>query len=171
MTEERITLTVGQPLDVKPQCEGYMPVLNGPSFDIIAFYSNLTQEKIDDWLQGKIMHGVVVERSIPIFVIDLGKSWRMDIYLNILLEDEELQRKFFEGDLDQATIHLTLVSYSDSIIQGIRTIAIEPDLMSQIKEACFRQISVYKSAEECQDVAEEMMAKWSSEDLRAMLRR
>jgi hypothetical protein len=116
------------------------------------------------------MHGVVVERSIPIFVIDLGKSWRMDIYLNILLEDEELQRKFFEGDLDQATIHLTLVSYSDSIIQGIRTIAIEPELMSQIKEACFRQISVYKSAEECQDVAEEMMARWSTEDLRAMLR-
>ena len=95
MTEETMTLTVGQPLDIKPSNEGYVPVFNGPGFDIIAFYSDLTQADIDVWLTGQLLHGIYVEQSIPIFILDLGKTWSLDIYLNILAEPEQFRRRFF----------------------------------------------------------------------------
>ena len=63
-----------------------MPILNGPSFDIIAFYSGITRGNITNWLHGQILPGVYVEKSIPIFILDLGKTWRLDVYLNILWE-------------------------------------------------------------------------------------
>jgi hypothetical protein len=169
MTEETMTITVGQPLDITPSEEGYEPILNGPCFDIIAFYSGITQADIDDWLHGQILHGIYVEKSIPIFILDLGRNWSLDVYLNILGEREKFRRKFFEGDPNDTKMHLILTSFPDTIVQGIRTIAIDPNLLKDIKEACFHQLSRYGSKEECQEAAEEIMDKWSSQALRELL--
>ena len=164
-----MTLTVGQPLDITPSQEGYLPVLNGPSFDIVAFYSDITQAGLNDWLYGQIQHGIYVEQSIPIFILDLGQTWNLNISLNILSEDEKIKKKFFEGDPKHTRMHLILTSYPDTIVQGIRTIAIDPDLMRTIKEVCFNQASKYSSQEECQAAIEEIRSKWSSEALRRLL--
>ena len=169
MPEETMTLTVGQSLGLDPSNEGYAPVLNGPCFDIIAFYSGITQADRDDWLHGQILHGVYVEKSIPIFILDLGKTWSLDVYLNILGEREEFRKKLFEGDPKHTSMHLILTSFPDTIIQGIRTIAIDPNLLKDIKEACFHQLMRYGSKEECQEAADGIMGKWSSQALRRML--
>ena len=66
-------------------------------------------------------------------------------------------------------MHLILTSFPVTIIQGIRTIAIDPNLLKDIKEACFNQLTRYGSKEECQEAAERIMDKWSSEVLRRML--
>ena len=169
MTEETMPLTVGQPLDITPSQEGYVPVLNGPSFDIVALYSDITQTGLNDWLYGPIQHGVYVEKSVPIFILDLGQTWNLDISLNILSEDEEIKKKFFESDPNYTRMHLILTSYPDTIVQAIRTIAIDPELMRIIKEVCFNQVSKYSSHEECQAAIEELRSKWSSKALRAIL--
>jgi len=171
MTEERTTLTVGQPIGSAPPKEGYMPVLNGPSFDIVAFYSDITQAQLDDWLKGEVQYGIYIESRIPVFILDLGLAWSLDVYLNILREDEETRRRFFEGDPEHTEIHLILVSFEDGVVQGIRTIAIDPNIMGQIKEACFQQLSKYSTIEECQDTAEGILDKYNSAMLRALLRR
>jgi hypothetical protein len=66
---------------------------------------------------------------------------------------------------------LILVSFEDAVVQGIRTIAIDPNIMVQIKEACFHQLSKFSSKEECEEAAEKILDKYSGPVLRAMLRR
>ena len=171
MTEERTTLTVGQPIGSSPPKEGYMPIFNGPSFDIVAFYSNITQDQLDDWLKGEVQYGIYIENQIPVLILDLGKTWSLDVYLNIIREDEETRRQFFEGDPTHTEMHLILVSFEDAVVQGIRTIAIDPNIMVQIKEACFHQLSKFSSKEECEEAAEKILDKYSGPVLRAMLRR
>ena len=61
MTEDRTTLTLGQPIGSTPPKEGYMPVLNGLSFDIVAFYADLTQEQIGEWFKSKAEFGIYIE--------------------------------------------------------------------------------------------------------------
>jgi hypothetical protein len=170
MTEERTTFTVGQPIGSTPPKEGYMPILNGPSFDIVAFYSGITQDQLDDWLKGEAQYGIYIESRIPVFILDLGKAWSLDVYLNILREDEETRRRFFEGDPKHTEMHLILVSFEDAVVQAIRTIAIDPNIMVQIKEACFHQLSKFSTVEECQDTAEGILDKYNSAMLRALLR-
>jgi hypothetical protein len=72
---------------------------------------------------------------------------------------------------EHTEIHLILVSFEDAIVQGIRTIAIDPQIMAQIKEACFHQPSKFQSKDDCQKAAEGILDKFSSTTLRAMLRR
>ena len=171
MSEERMTLTVGQPIGSTPPKEGYMPVINGSSFDIIAFFSNISETELRDWLKGEIQYGVYIEGSIPIVILDIGKAWSLDVFLNIHRESEEIRRQFFEGDPQHTEMHLILVSFEAAIVQGIRTIAIEPNVMANIKEACFYQLSVYSSQEDCQAAAENLLDKYGSQDLRDMLKR
>jgi hypothetical protein len=170
MTEERSILTVGQPIGSAPPKEGYIPVLNGPSFDIVAIYADLTQAQIDDWIKGEAQYGIYIESRIPVFILDLGKSWSLDVYLNILRENEKTRRRFFEGDPTHTEMHLTLVSFEDAVVQAIRTIAIDPNIMVQIKEACFHKLSKYSTIVECQDIAEGILDKFNSATLRALLR-
>ena len=171
MTEERMTLTVGQPFGSTPPQEGYLPVINGSSFDIIAFYSGISQKELQDWFKGDIQYVVYIENSIPVFILYIGKAWSLDVFLNIHRESEEIRREFFEGDPHNTQMHLTLVSFEDSIVQGIRTIAIDPNIMANIKEACFYQLSVYSSQEDCHDAAEKLLDRYGSQDLRDMLKR
>jgi len=162
-----ITMTVGQPIGCTPPKEGYMPVINGSSFDIIAFFSNLTDKEQRDWLQGKAGYGLYIENSIPLFLLDLGRAWSLDVYLNILQEDEDIRKNFFEGDPHHTQVILTLVSYSDAIVRGIRTIAIDPDIMIKLKEACFNQLTQYPSKEQCHRAAEELLARYDGNQLRS----
>jgi len=148
-----------------------MPILKGPSFDIVAFYSNITQDQLDDWLKGEAQYGIYIENRIPVLILDLGSTWSLDVYLNILREDEETRSRFFEGDPSHTEMHLILVSFEDAVVQGIRTIAIDPNIMVQIKEACFHQLSKFSSKEECEEAAEKILDKYSGPVLRAMLRR
>jgi hypothetical protein len=171
MPEDRTIFTVGQPIGSTPPKEGYMPVLNGPSFDIVAFYSNITQAQLDDWLKGEAQYGIYIESRIPVFILDLGETWSLDVYLNVLREGDETLKQFFEGDPNHTEIHLILVSFEDAVVLGIRTIAIDPQIIAQIKEACFHQPSKFSSMQECQKAAEGILDKFSSATLRAMLRR
>ena len=79
MTTETMTITIGKPLGVTPPFEGYMPVLNGSSFSIIAFFSRVTIQDRKDWLVGKAQYGLYSENGIPIFLLDLGKTWSLDV--------------------------------------------------------------------------------------------
>lgn len=160
------TLTVGQPIGFTPPKEGYMPVINGSSFDILAFFSNLTDKEQKDWLKGKARYDVYIENSIPVFLLDLGKTWSLDVFFNILQENEDIRKNFFEGDPNHTQISLILVSYSDSIIRGIRTIAIDTDIMLKLKEACFGQLVQYPSKEACQKAAEVILDKYNADQLR-----
>ncbi len=167
MSEESMKLKVGEPIECKPPREGCMPVINGPSFDLIAFFSDLTKQEINDWLKGKIAYGVYIEESIPVFLLDLGKSWQLDVYLNIHQENEDVRKQFFEGDPNQTRMILTLVSYSEAIVKAIRTIGIDPVNMLRIKEACFEQVLKYPSKEACQKTALKILSKYSADKLRA----
>ncbi len=62
-----------------------MPVINGLSFDIIAFFTDLTKQEINVWLKGKIRYGVYIEESIPIFLLELGKAWQWMSFENSIL--------------------------------------------------------------------------------------
>jgi len=113
-----MTITVGQPIGITPPEEGYMPILKGPSFDVIAFFSNLSESQILDWLTGGVDYGVFVEDDIPIFLLDLGNTWTLNVHINILVESEEDQRAFFEGDPNATNVSLTLASYPKTIVQA-----------------------------------------------------
>lgn len=166
--QPKITLKVGQSLGATPPNEGYMPVINGASFDVVAFYSNLSQAEIADWQQGSARYGVFIQHSLPLFILDLGSTWGLDVYLNIIHEDQGTRKHFFEGDPQHTKVNLILVSYPDAVVRSIRTIAIEPDKMRWIKEACFNQPSRYASAEECGQAAEELLDRFDSQVLRKM---
>lgn len=166
MSEESMKLKVGEPIECKPPREGCMPVINGPSFDLIAFFSDLTKQEINDWLKGKVTYGVFIEESIPVFLLDLGKSWQLDVYLNIHQENEDVRKQFFEGDPNQTRMILTLVSYSEAIVKAIRTIGIDPVNMLRIKEACFDQLSKYSSKETCLEAAENILNNSGGKQLR-----
>jgi hypothetical protein len=52
-----------------------------------------------------------------------------------------------------------------------KTFTVGPNIMAQIKEACFHQLSKYSTAEEYKDTAEGILDKYNSAVLRALLRR
>ena len=74
---------------------------------------------------------------------------------------------FFSGVPKHTKNHLILASYPDAIVRGIRTIAIEPDKMLWINEACFNPPSKYASVE-CGQAAEKLLETYNSEMLREM---
>ncbi|MCF8104787.1 MAG: hypothetical protein K9K64_04845 [Desulfohalobiaceae bacterium] len=166
MTTEKTTLKAGQPLGVTPPFEGYMPVLNRASFDIIAFFSGLTPRDLRDWVKGKIRYGLYVENGIPIFLLDLGKTWSLDVYFNMHQEKEEQRKEFFEGEPGYTKVNLTLVSYTDTIVQGIRSIDVGQEFMMALKEACFDQLSRYANKDDCFLAAETILQSSGSKSLR-----
>ena len=166
MSTEKTTLTVGQPLGVTPPFQGYMPVLNGSSFDILAFFKGLTEKDTREWLKGKVRYGLHVQNGIPVFLLDLGKTWSLDVYFNMHQENEDLRKAFFEGDPAHTQIMLALISYSDAVVQGIRTIGIDPEVMMALKEACFDQLSRYSDKDDCFLEAETILQSNSSKALR-----
>jgi hypothetical protein len=163
-------LSVGQTLGSIPPGQGLMPVLNGPSFDIIGFYSNLSSKKIREWQQGKLRYGVFVQDGIPIVLIDLGRIWRLDIHFNILQEPHDVRRAFFEGDPEATRVHLALASHPSVVVLAKRSFQLDPSLMMRIKEACFTQLSAYPSAEECSRNIERIYAREDSRTLRKKAR-
>jgi len=163
-------LSVGQTIGSIPPGQGLMPVLNGPSFDVIGFYSNLSSKKIRDWQQGKLRYGVFIQEGVPIVLIDLGRIWRLDIHLNILQESHEVRRAFFEGDPETTSVHLALASHPSVVILAKRAFQLDPALMMRIKEACFTQLSAYPSAEECSRVIDRIYAHHDSRTLRKKAR-
>ena len=166
MTTQTTTLTVGQTLGVTPPFEGYMPVLNGPSFDVIAFFSGLRDRDRKDWLKGRIKYGLHVENGIPLFLLDLGRTWSLDIYFNMLQENEEHRKEFFEGEMKHTRISLSLVSYPEAIVQSVRAIDIDPEFLMALKEACFDQLSKYANKDDCFLSAETILQANDSRSLR-----
>jgi hypothetical protein len=144
-----------------------MPVLNQGGFDIFAFYSGLTGREVKDWLKGKARYGVFIEQSIPVFLLDLGKVWSLDVYFNMFHETEATRQAFFEGDPGSSRISLILAAYPEPVIQAVRTLRIDPDLMLRLKEACFDQLSRYRSKDECFVEAEMILEQHNSKALRA----
>lgn len=164
---EPSNLAVGQSLKSAPPSEGYMPVLNQGSFDIFAFYSGLSGKEVKDWLKGKARYGLFLEQSIPVFLLDLGKTWSLDVYFNMFHESEDTRKHFFEGDPGSNRVALILASYPEPVIQAVRTLHIDPGLMLRIKEACFDQLSRYRSKDECFVEAEMILEQHNSKALRA----
>ncbi|MFW6178613.1 MAG: hypothetical protein ACOC43_09650, partial [Desulfohalobiaceae bacterium] len=139
----------GQKLGASPPKEGQMPVLNGPSLDVFAFYSGLAFKEIKDWSKGRMRMGLFVEKSIPFILLDLGRSWSLEIYLNMYQESEESRQQFFQGDPQETGIGLVLVSFPDAVVQCMRRTGLDSRLMLRLKEACFDQLTRYASSEEC----------------------
>lgn len=158
-------------MDTSPPYEGYLPVINGCSFDVMAFYSGLTKAEIKDWTRGKAKYGIYVERSISVLMLDLGKAWTQDVYLNILHEDQGTRKPFFQGDSKHTKMHLILASYPEAVVRGIRIVAIEQGKMRVIKEACLTQLTTYDSVQTCNEVAHSILDKFSSELLRKMAKK
>ena len=166
MTTETMTLTVGKPLGVTPPFEGYMPVLNGSSFSIIAFFSRVTIQDRKDWLVGKAQYGLYSENGIPIFLLDLGKTWSLDVYFNMLQENKNQRSQFLEGVQEDTKILLVLVSFPDAIVQCIRGIIIELKIMLALKEVCFDQLSRYSTQKDCSLAAKKILQAKDSKALR-----
>lgn len=158
--------SVGDCLGVTPPAEGHMPVFGQGSFDLITFASDLKPKAIKDWTRGKAAYGVYIEKSIPVFLLNLGPSWTLDVYLNIFLESTEVRRLFFEGDPKNLGVHLYLVSSADAVVRAVRSFELDPREMLRLKEACFDQLSSYPSKDECFIEAELLLNQMDSRTLR-----
>jgi len=143
-----------------------MPVFGQGSFDVITFASGLTSKTIKDWSRGKAAYGIYIQKSIPILVLNLGSSWALDVYINILLESKEKRRSFLEGDPNSLTVSLYLVSAADALVRAVRSLVLPPEEMLRIKEACFDQVSRYQSKDECFIEAELLLNQTNSKTLR-----
>ncbi len=144
-----------------------MPVINGSIFDIMAFFSDLTDKEQQDWLQSKADYDVYIKNNIPFFLLDLGSSWSLDVYLNILQENEDVQKSFLGSDQYHPKISLILISYPDGVVQGVRSVDIDLDTMLRIKEACLDQLVQYTSKEACRKEALKILARYNGNQLRA----
>ncbi len=144
-----------------------MPVINGSIFDIMAFFSDLTDKEQQDWLQSKADYDVYIKNNIPFFLLDLGSSWSLDVYLNILQENEDVQESFLGSDQYHPKINLILISYPDGVVQGVRSVDIDLDTMLRIKEACLDQLVQYTSKEACRKEALKILARYNGNQLRA----
>jgi hypothetical protein len=158
--------TVGDCLEVSPPAEGHMPVFDQGSLDLITFASDLKPREIKDWARGKAAYGVYIEKSIPFFLLNLGSSWSLDVYLNIFLESSAQRRQFFEGDPENSGVHLYLVSSSDAVVRAVRSLELTSGEMLRLKEACFDQLSRYSSKDECFIEAELLLNQTDSRMLR-----
>jgi hypothetical protein len=163
-------LSVGQTIGSIPPGEGLLPVLNGPSFDVIGFYSDLSSKNVKEWQQGKLRYGLFVRDGIPIVLIDLGRTWRLDIHFNILQEAHDIRRAFFEGDPEATGVHLALASHPSVVVLAKRSFHLDPSIMMRIKEACFTQLSAYSSAQECSRAIDRIYAREDSRTLRKKAR-
>lgn len=158
--------SVGDCLGVTPPAEGHMPVFDQGSFDLITFASDLKPKAVKDWTRGRAAYGVYIKKSIPVFLLNLGSSWILDVYLNIFLESTEVRRLFFEGDPKNLGVHLYLVSSADAVVRAVRSLELNSQEMLRLKEACFDQLSSYPSKDECFIEAELLLNQMDSKTLR-----
>lgn len=157
---------IGEPLGVTPPADGHMPVLDQGSFDLITFASGLKSKAIKDWNKGKGSYGVYIEKSIPVFLLNLGTSWTIDVYFNVFLEPAEKRCHFFEDDPGTLSVHLYLVSTDNAVVRAFRSLELDPQEMLRLKEACFDQITCYSSKDECYIEAELLLHQMDSKALR-----
>ena len=158
--------SIGDSLGVTPPAEGIMPIFGPGSFDLIFFASGLKPKAIRDWAKGKAAYGIYIEKSIPILAFNLGSSWALDMYINILLESKNERRNFLEGDPNNLTVYLYLVSSVDAVVRAVRSLILPSDEMLRIKEACFDQVSRYPTKDECFIEAELLLNQMTSKALR-----
>ena len=143
-----------------------MPLLRQGSFDIMTISSEINPRLIRDWQKGKAAYGVYIEKSIPIFLLNLGSAWTVDVYFNILLESKEDRQRFFEGDPKDLQVHLYLVSLNQGVVQAFRALDMESKEMLRLKEACFDQVSRYASKDDCFVEAEVVLNQRDSKTMR-----
>ncbi len=68
-------------LDIRLGKDGRIVLDGMRKIPIIAFFSGVTIQDKKDWLVGKAQYGLYSENGIPIFLLDLGKTWSLDAYI------------------------------------------------------------------------------------------
>lgn len=160
-------LTVGQSIGSTPPHEGYLPIVNGSSLNIAAFTFDPTDQEEQEWLKGKAECNVFVKNSIPIILVDIGRLWSFEVYLNLLQEDEKVREAFLGSDPYHPKADLLLISCSNAIVRAIRTIDIDHGMMLRIKEASFEQSLKYPSIKACRQAALKILDNYNANQLRA----
>ena len=149
MTFKTLDVIVGKQLDAYPLVEGPNLSFNGPSFDILMCSSGIEHRHILEWTSGEIFSSAVVVSFVPFLYIKIGKAWNICLPFNILHQEEEIRRNFFESDPSANIVTLILADFPDPMVRVIRITALDLGKLGVIREACFDQLSVFQSAEEC----------------------
>ncbi|GAB6039157.1 hypothetical protein JCM15519_37160 [Fundidesulfovibrio butyratiphilus] len=159
-------LQVGQTLWVKPEGEGPAPVLVGASFDVFCFYGGLSAAEVEGFARGGVLCGVYVENAIPVLALDIEEFGLLVVAFNIFAEPEDKRRAFFESDPLAGSCGLILCDHPQSVVRAIRTIRPGPAAISEIKRACFDQLTLYPNITQCFAAMTKLFDSLSPDEIR-----
>ncbi|WP_243313902.1 hypothetical protein [Fundidesulfovibrio agrisoli] len=164
-----LDLQVGQALGIRPEGEGPAPVLVGGGFEVFFFYGGLSREEVQGFATGAVSCGVYVEDAIPVLVLDIENFGGLEVAFNIFVEPEEKRRQFFEAAPGGSTAHIVLCDHPGSVVQAVRLIRPGVQVISEIKKACFDQLTLYRNLSQCFQAMARIYDAISPEEMRRMV--
>ena len=144
--------------------EGLTPVIDGTTLSFVLTISSPTKNEVAGIRKGLAKYGVAAIDDIPFIVWDFSQAnITLDCYLNILCEPQEKQDAFFPELGNLLTIYL--VDWQTGILHGIRVIGAEGAFMDAVKTTALNQVGRYKSANDVDMVAAQILAQYQTPDL------
>lgn len=159
-------LEVGKPAPIRvPSTEGISPAIVGASLDVWGFLANLTSEEVKAWRKGKMAYSLFCQDDIPILIIDVRGLATFDLPVNFLLEPEDKRREFLESEPEANLVTFVLCDWPEGNVRAIRAVGLRPEIIQAIKEACFNQVSRYRSASEVANEIAGIQRRYSLEEM------
>lgn len=152
-----------------PGQEGHLIFMNGPTFCLVSWLSQLSPDEISDWDSGDYLYGAFIEDDIPFLIVGFPATNLMaETSLNIVGEQERGNPlcDFMTGESDLLT--LILVDAETNIVRGIRKLMMGPTTATALRNACIRQLDRYSTSQEVQAAIYQLMEMY---DTNAMIQR
>lgn len=114
------------------------PVLNAEGFDVVASFTDITEDEDEAFASSEIKVSLFVHNSvIPFIVFNYGDVARIQFSLNIL-KMKEGYRKLWIDNNDYNTVNVYLLEGRDATLVGIRRFSL--NLMPEIRKAVAKEL-------------------------------
>lgn len=144
-------------------------VISSNFFNVIAEFSKLTKEEVDEWQYGELNLYLtsVEERSIVFLIFELpGIKALFDINVH-LLGLTEVDKEFILGSAS-TLVNIYLVENTNNYLKAIRTLNLRMDLTQKIKEAWSKQTEMKMNPEEYNQVISKIELNYSTQELKRL---
>ena len=147
------------------------PKITGASFNLLYWIDKPAVEEIKEWRTGPFRYGVFVRHEIPFFLMRfLNLNWNLDVHFEIHLEIEG-GTNYDDFLLEPGNVLIMyLIDASTNTLLGLRAVALELSIVTDIKNACLNQLTKYKNSHGSGETANSILKSFSTNQMMKMSR-
>lgn len=146
-----------------PRIDSCVAQIVGSSFDAIVCMDRPRSAEVKTFRDAFMRVHVLIKDHIPLAAFSyLGDPWTWDVSISVVGMTGVQAAEFFK---DGNMVNLFLVDRRTSIIKAIRTIGLDHEVATSIKDACRQQLARCSNQAELSHAIDRVLATTSTQDV------